>query len=372
MTLDHSITCRFQKWTDWRVSKVSLARQATHMMQNPESRRIDIPGGPVTSLFFFADGKHIMCGCKDGSIRQWRVSDWLEIKPVIKPDAIMNSIAVSPDGKWIASGGVDCKVTIWNATNHQKASESAKQYQTKVTALDVSPDSSFIAAGSEDGLMIVWRLESGEFSACPLKLRHPGGSRITSIKFSPSGDHFASACSSWAGDAIRVWDSCTGHPLACLPSGIKPTYSLIWSHDGQRLFAGGQRGSIRSFDIVGQSSPSAFHEGHGADSVTYLSISNNDRFLVAGSASGCSLSVWDVNTCQRIRPIRVQPTWNEVTAVAISPDDQHLFVGTIDKKISILSLSDIVPATYFFHVCILLGLTTLTDFCSLPSVYHPS
>ena len=273
----------------------------------------------------------------------------------MKSDGTVNSVAASQDGKWIVSGGVDRRVTIWDATSHQKVGESAEQYERSVTALDISPDSLYVAAGSEDGLVIILRLGSRERIAGPLRRQE---SQVSSVKFSPTGDRLASACTGWDCDSIRIWHSRTGDQLSCLSADTKPTYSLAWTHDGQQLFAGGPRGSIRCFDVATRSILSRLGD-QISDAVTSLSISNNDRFLVAGSASGCSLSLWDVNTFQPIRPTLFQPS--EVLTIAISPDDQHLASGTMDKKISIRSLSDIVPSTYFFHVCMLVSSGTLMD-----------
>ena len=271
----------------------------------------------------------------------------------MKSDGTVNSVTASQDGNWIVSGGVDRKVTIWNATSHQKVGESAEQYERGVTALDISPDSSCVAAGSEDGSVIIWCLKSGERIAGPSRHRE---SQVSSVKFSPTGDRLASACTGWDCDSICIWHSRTGDQLACLSADTKPTYSLAWTRDGQQLFAGGPRGSIRCFNIATRSILSRFGD-QISDPVTSLCISINDRFLVAGSASGCCLSLWDVNTFQPIRPTLFQPS----EIIAISPDDQHLASGAIDKKISIRSLSDIVPSTYFFRVSMLMCFAALMD-----------
>lgn len=266
----------------------------------------------------------------------------------MKSDGAVNSVAASPDGRWIVSGGADRKVTIWNTITHQKVDQSTELYGGGITALDVSPDSSCFAAGSEDGTVVVSLVESRAQVTGPL--RHEE-SRVSSVKFSPTGDRLASACNGWDCDSIRIWHSRTGDQLACISADNKPTYSLAWSYDGQQLFAGGPRGSIKSFNAVTQSITSRFG-GQLSDSVTSLALSNNHRFLVAGSASGCSLNLWDVNTCQLIRPTLYQPS--EVLTVAISPDDHHLVTGGMDKKIIVHQLSNIIPTAYFFHVSLLL------------------
>lgn len=318
----------------------------SYRVQNIEPRPIDIHGGSVKSLVFLVDGKHIVGGCMDGSIRLWRMDDGLELASPMASGGMVRSIAISPDGKWIVSGGDDCKVTIWGAISHKKTGESAEQYPTGVTTLDIAPDSSCVAAGSEDGVVLVWCLEGGQRIAGPL--RHQD-SQISSIKFCPTADRFASACTGWDSDSIRIWHSHTGDQIACLSTDNKPAYSLAWAQDGRRLFAGGPRGSIKCFDIASRSIVLVFGD-QICDSITSLCISNNGRFLVAGSMSGCSLSFWDVNALERIG-FSLYPR-GEVVTVANSPDDHHIVVGTSNKRISIWSLSDIVPVTYFFHVSI--------------------
>ncbi|KAF8415910.1 WD40-repeat-containing domain protein, partial [Boletus edulis BED1] len=173
------------------------------------------------------------------------------IHPTMEHGLVVNALVASRDGKWIVSGDDDGVVVIWNAAAHPiqelgefKATEEGRH---KITALDVSSDSSRVAVGSANGTMAIWSIETRVRIVGPL--RHRSLSQVSSLKFSPAGGRIASGYLAVGGDdcSIRLWHSQTGAQLESIRNPHS-TYSLAWSVDGHRLFAGGPNGSIRCFD----------------------------------------------------------------------------------------------------------------------------
>ncbi len=74
------------------------------------------------------------------------------------------TLAFSADGRWLASGGMDQSVTLWDA---QTGAESRKLSGTsaEVNSLAFSKDSRSLVSGNGDGSMVVWSLESGALAA---------------------------------------------------------------------------------------------------------------------------------------------------------------------------------------------------------------
>jgi WD40 repeat protein len=70
------------------------------------------------------------------------------------------AVAASPDGKWIASGGVDKKLIVWSQdlNRAREMTEAAGD----VFAVAISPDSRLVAAGSMDGKTRVYTLSDGK------------------------------------------------------------------------------------------------------------------------------------------------------------------------------------------------------------------
>lgn len=300
------------------------------------------------------DGKHIVCGGNDRTVRWWNVEDGSdhanEVGNPVYSAGEMSAAVVSEDGKWVILPGTGGRgVAVWDATTRERVVESIEAHDEKITALDVSPDASKIASGSRDGMVIVWCLETGRRIAGPLKQ----GRSVLSIKFSPTGDRLASAGADFS---IHVWSIRSGGGLSttCVPTD--PACSLAWSSDGRRLFAGCHRGSILCFDVSSSMTSITKWPGNPHfDSVSTLCLSNNGKFIISASSSECSVKIWDVHTQSQILSLKHT---SEVLDAEISPDDGRLVSGAKDGKISTWNLRTVLPIeSYFFHV----GL----DICSI-------
>ena len=69
-------------------------------------------------------------------------------------------MAVAPDGSWLASGGEDGTVRIWDAaTGRERAVLTG--HTSAVAAVAVAPDGSWLASGGEDGTVRIWDAATG-------------------------------------------------------------------------------------------------------------------------------------------------------------------------------------------------------------------
>lgn len=296
---------------------------------------------------FLPDGKHIVIGGNDGTVRRWKVEEGsdhaTEVGKLVHSEGGMNTAVVSKDGRWIVLVGTEGRrVTVWDATTHERVVESIEAHEQKITALDVSPDGSKIATGSRDGMVIVWCLQTGQRLAGPFK----HGQWVLSVRFSPTGDRLASAGWNYS---IHVWNigNDSDQYATCIPTD--PAFSLAWSKDGRRLFTGCYQGSILRFDVSSPTTQTMLKwPGHPhLDSIPTLCLSNNGKFIISASGSERSVKIWDAHTQSEIGSLRHA---GELIDAEISPDDGHLVTGAKDGQVSIWNLRKVLPMTYFFHV----------------------
>ena len=71
------------------------------------------------------------------------------------------AVAVSADGRWIASAGHDSQVLLWNAVDG-KLRRKFEGHRDRIGSLAFSPDSHRLASGGFDKTVKIWDLDSGE------------------------------------------------------------------------------------------------------------------------------------------------------------------------------------------------------------------
>jgi WD40 repeat protein len=71
-----------------------------------------------------------------------------------------NSVAFSPDGRFIASGSDDNTVKLWDADSG-KLIRSLEGHQNWVRGVAFSPDGRWLASGCEDNTVKLWEVETG-------------------------------------------------------------------------------------------------------------------------------------------------------------------------------------------------------------------
>ena len=136
----------------------------------------------------------------------------------------VNAVAFSPDNRWLASGGKDNVIKIWDLTNGNVL-RTLYGHSSNVNALAVSPDGKLLASGSgninderdmrsiiqggvvgeEDNTVRIWSVETGK----ELQVLRGHELPIAALAFSADGRSLTSV----SGDAIKMWDVATNTEL---------------------------------------------------------------------------------------------------------------------------------------------------------------
>jgi WD40 repeat protein len=185
-----------------------------------------LPDNKGTSTFAFSSDSRFLASNLDFGVALWDLS----IQP-LKPrilgshaDGIF-SLAFSPDGKWLASGGSDYTVRLWGLQPSLPGSIILRNSGRFSRRVAFSPDSRMLASANEDWTLRWWDVDSAEPLAAPLKVRFD---RLDSIAFSPDGKWLASG--SFDG-IIDVWPGVMSEwkTTACKIANRNLTYTE-WTH----------------------------------------------------------------------------------------------------------------------------------------------
>ncbi|KAJ6598791.1 WD40-repeat-containing domain protein, partial [Mycena sp. CBHHK59/15] len=129
--------------------------------------------------------------------------------------------AFSPDGKHIVSGSSDQTVRVWDAESGEALGAPFEGHTHWVTSVAFSPDGKHIVSGSNDRTIRVWDAESREVLRAPFE-GHTDS--VTSVAFSPNGKHIVSSSRD---RTVRVWDAESGEALVAPFQGDRDQSRLV-------------------------------------------------------------------------------------------------------------------------------------------------
>ena len=76
-------------------------------------------------------------------------------------EPLQRIVRISPNGKFMATGGLDGHVRVWNFPRMTKLTD-INAHQKEIDDLDFSPDNKNVLSISKDGLAIVWSVNTGK------------------------------------------------------------------------------------------------------------------------------------------------------------------------------------------------------------------
>lgn len=229
------------------------------------------------------------------------------VKRIVMP-AKMDSLAASPNGQWLAAGSQNGSLYIWNLQSGALKTLFSEAHFQALKCLVWSKDSCVLASGGDDARVMLWRMAdlSSQGGMTPKFVFTTHSLPITSCNFSFGSFREARLYTASLDATVSVFDVFSGRLLYTIASD-SPINAMVVDPAERAIYLGARNG-VHVIPL-------------------YYEPENAERLTSVGSVDG---SVVSTNEFARV----LNTSSITVTALALSTDASHLFVGCEDGSVS--------------------------------------
>ncbi len=327
--------------TAHKIKAITLSPNSLYALSSGEEKVIrlwDIAAGRCLCLFkgheeqvlsvaFSPDGCSILSGSADQTVRLWNIADASQVHTfdggerkvssqytsnLFKPLAVLvdrlrdltrqwsseghqgsvRSVAFSPDGRQVLSGGDDQRIKLWRVATGE-CLQTFRRYQGRILTVLFHPDRQHILSASDDQIIRIWNIATGQ-----MKQTFEGHRDLTSIACSPDGLYIL------AGDnPIKLWDITTGQVIRTFEGHQGSVRSVVFSPDGRFFLSAGDDQQLKLWEVkTGRCLRTL--EGHESV-IRAIALSSDGQHALSADAS--TLNWWSVYSTDEpdLAPLRL-------------------------------------------------------------------
>jgi len=316
-------------------------------------------GERISALAFAADGQTLVTSAR-GQIHFWpftapftpRLELTLPVQTHCLPECWVRSLAVSADGQWLAAGGEDQRLTLWQLGSAAPPVVINEPFVDTVWAVAFSADRQWLAAGDSTGELRLYALDPTSPSSAPRSLRLPELSAIRTLAFSPVEPWLAIGDGSGVVGLLPIDEPAPAlRVLGRLDNelSLAPINAVAFNATGDLLATGGMDRTVRLWQLTPTNREPQEGQGH-RQRVRALALYPGplladqpaavDTLVSAGEDA--TIHFWSM-TQPLVHLGTITETGNQILAAAIHPQAQWLATGGRDGRVRLYALDGALP-----------------------------
>jgi WD40 repeat protein len=240
--------------------------------------------------------------------------------------SLVESLAYSPDGKFLASGGYQ-EVILWDAQTGLLR-QRLTGFADRVVALAFSPDGKLLATGggapTEDGEVKVFEVPSGKLVA---DFKNAHSDTVFGVCFSPDGKILATG---GADKFVKTFEVPSGKLLKSFEGHTHHVLDVGWKADGKLLASAGADNAVKVWDYE-KGEQARTIPAHGKQVTRLVFIGKKAEFVTCSGDQ--QVRVWNVDNGGNTR--NFGGAGDFLYAVGVSPDGAVVAAGGEDGVVRV-------------------------------------
>ncbi|HEU5227251.1 MAG TPA: protein kinase [Ktedonobacteraceae bacterium] len=273
------------------------------------------------------------------SVQVWEMSEGRCLHNLQGHTGEVNTVSLSKDTRWIASGSSDKTIRLWDRSNG-RCLQVLQGHTDSVMTVDMSGDSKLIVSSGHDGYIRIWEATTGRcLRVLDAALGERGVDRwIYRVSISADG---CLLLSGGYDSAMRVWEVSTGRSLHVLKEHLGPVTSVNITEDGQFAISGGNEPTFsgsgdRAICIWEVSTGRCLRVIKANFGLQHdVNISPDGRWIVSGGANQL-VQLWETNSGRCLCTLQDHTAW--VHSVCLSADGNWLLSAAYDGTMRLWAL----------------------------------
>ncbi len=275
----------------------------------------------VTAIALSSDGKRIASGSLDKTVILWDVESGKQLRSFNGHTEFITAVALSPDGLLLASGNTDDTIKLWQL-NTGRELRTLAGHSNNVTAIAFHPDGSILVSASADKTLKLWSVKDGK------ELRTLTGhtETINAVSFSNDGRVIASVSDD---KTVKLWDATSGKELATLTGHTHKVHAVAFNPDRKTLASGSEDKTIKLWDATSGKEIRSFT--NETEEITKVAFDAEGKMLVGMSSS--AIKFWEIASGKEVGSV----TERNMGAFSMAFDSKTnlLAIGGVDSNIKL-------------------------------------